>query len=279
MSRLNVDASALKDTRFVRLARLLKLPGGKYEARGRVEELWWLCTDRETYTLKAIDVAIAMDLEDEASTTHALLEAELAEVVEHEILVGEDFTPTPGVKMECLRIRGTEGRIEWLARKRRAGAKGGKSKGGSTSNGASKQNGASASSTNGECLTPPAPAPAPTKRDLLLIEDERVARFDFDAVYRRYPQKKGKAKGMAKIAKLVTTQADYERLVASVELMAAEWDPKSDEIQYCPYWDSYVNGKRWLDDEPPLPKRRNGAKKGMRPIDLLEAANAKEMQR
>lgn len=139
MSRLTIEASSLRDTRFVRLARLLSLPGGRWEARGRLEEAWWLCMERGTYTLAPIDTAIAMGLleeppqangkqclaDAEAQVADALVEADLADWSEVELLIGE-HGPIPGRQGQFLRFRGGEGRLDWLEKKRAAGSKGGK---------------------------------------------------------------------------------------------------------------------------------------------------------
>ena len=107
MAGITVAAEALHDIRFRRLARFLGLADSDH-ARGKLEHAWWLCLDRQTYTLPPGLVAEVMGFDDVDRVVKALIDAELAEL-------------TP----EGLRLRGTEGRIEWLGLLRRKSRKGG----------------------------------------------------------------------------------------------------------------------------------------------------------
>ena len=146
MSRINIDVSAYEDARFVRLARYLQLPGGRYEAIGRMGSVWWQCTYRETYLLSVEDAAIALGVDaPDDDVARALVDAELAEK-----------------RGEKLRIKGTKGRTDWLATKRKAGRKGGhrsrrQAEGKAESDSAYPESEAHLPQTE----TPPAPAPAP----------------------------------------------------------------------------------------------------------------------
>src|SRR3990167_4593009 len=107
MARVNVDAVALVDPRFVKLGRLLHTD--RHGALGRMIQVWLLCTERERYEVDANEI-IDLDI----GLTAAL-------IVEAELGVWTDDAQSR------IRVCGTAGRIEWLAKKRRSGAKGGKS--------------------------------------------------------------------------------------------------------------------------------------------------------
>jgi uncharacterized phage protein (TIGR02220 family) len=149
VSRVTVDFAALHDPRFIRLARELDLPGREYEARGRMLGVWALATERGESALKHIDVVLAFgpDLDrKEGEVVAALVASDLVE------------------RGELLRIRGFDGRCDWLTKKREAGAKGGKQskkRRKAKPESASKQNGKSGEAKQQRGTPPPAPAPAP----------------------------------------------------------------------------------------------------------------------
>ena len=111
MARINVEAGALHDVRFRKLALRLQLADGDH-ARGKMEHVWFECLNRETYSLPIEDVALALGRADPDAVADALVDCDLAERIQ------------PG----WLRIRGTAGRIEWLAGKRLAAVAGGKAR-------------------------------------------------------------------------------------------------------------------------------------------------------
>jgi hypothetical protein len=88
----------------------------------------------------------------------------------------------------------------------------------------------------------------------VLISVAAVARFDFAAVYARYPRKRGKPEGMAACAKLIRTAADFEMLARGVDAFAAEAKRLGTPIDKVPYWSTFVNERRWEDfaNEPAL---------------------------
>lgn len=109
MARVSVDDRVFSDARFDILGALLG--ESRHAAVGRMLRVWHECLERTSYTLPARVVAVHLG---SPEGPDRLVEAELAE------WAGD------GV----LRIRGTEGRIEWLEHKRETaranGAKGGR---------------------------------------------------------------------------------------------------------------------------------------------------------
>lgn len=71
-------------------------------------------------------------------------------------------------------------------------------------------------------------------------------RFDFDAVYARYPRKEGKAAGMKTARARFKTQGDYDRLSAAVDNYVAKLQREGTEKQHTLIWSTFVNG-RWED--------------------------------
>lgn len=140
MARVNVDSQALVDARFGILSSLMGLDDPDY-AMGKMVRLWMQCIERETYVItKPVIVSLFRGNQDAPMW---LVQSELAEEVEG-----------------GLRIKGTKGRIEYLAEKRakarRNGTKGGRPAGG-------KRKPTLVSNNNqrrGVVETPPAPAPA-----------------------------------------------------------------------------------------------------------------------
>lgn len=87
----------------------------------------------------------------------------------------------------------------------------------------------------------------------VLISVPALPRFDFAAVYARYPRKKGKHAGLDSCAKLIRTAGDYEALRRGVDAFAAEQKRLGTPLDKIPYWSTFVNERRWEDfaDEPP----------------------------
>ena len=138
MARVNVDSQALIDARFAVLASLMG-SGDPDLALGRMVRVWMQCIERETYALT--DSVIVALFRGETNAPEWLITAELAERIEG-----------------GLRIKGTQGRIEYLAeqraRARQNGVKGGRPRKPTSVLGNNQRRGGS--------KTSPAPAPALT---------------------------------------------------------------------------------------------------------------------
>lgn len=104
MANVTFDDASRTDPRFVVLGKLLGT--SKYDARGRMLEVYSYCTDLGTYSVRSemLDALVERD-----GFGPILVAAELAEECED----------------GSFRIRGTKGRIEWLARLRKNSRKGG----------------------------------------------------------------------------------------------------------------------------------------------------------
>ena len=131
---VRIEDEAFSDERYGVLAALCGLADPDH-ARGKMARLWRQCTAQRTYVLP-IDLVCSVLGENGAE---GIVKAALGEAVDGGI-----------------RIRGTKGRIEWLAKLRNNARKGGKAKSAKRHN-AGKQE--AAKSVPPAC--PPAPAPAP----------------------------------------------------------------------------------------------------------------------
>ena len=137
---VRVEDEAFSDRRYNRLARYAGLADADH-ARGKLLVLWRQCTIEQRYVLPADDVRDVLG----ENGVEALVRANLGEVVD-------------GVGV---RIKGAQGRIEWLEKLRENGKKGGRPR---------KNQKVSRSKTTPETKrepfgsenqNPPAPAPAP----------------------------------------------------------------------------------------------------------------------
>lgn len=146
MARVNVEQKALTDPRFDLLGRFLE--STRHDALGRMIFVWNECQERSSYTLPACIVSAIMGNLDGCEW---LVQADLGQWV-------DDNT---------VRIKGTEGRIEWLGIKRATaqtnGKKGGRpiTKHQPTNNLQTTDIGSPSVPVGNLYVTPPAPAPAP----------------------------------------------------------------------------------------------------------------------
>ena len=108
MARINVEQKALSDPRFAALARLLKL-GDTDRAIGRMVRVWNECIERHNYVLPCWVVEAIFD---DSSAPAELVTVELAEWVTD----------------DTLRIKGTEGRTDYLGELRNAKVRGGRAR-------------------------------------------------------------------------------------------------------------------------------------------------------
>lgn len=103
---VRIDDGAFTDERFAVLAALCGLADADH-ARGKMARLWRQCTDKHVYSLSRpmIDVVLG------PGGAQKLIDADLGEV-----------------DGELVRVRGTDGRIEWLEEKRAGSVAGGKAR-------------------------------------------------------------------------------------------------------------------------------------------------------
>lgn len=109
-----------------------------------------------------------------------------------------------------------------------------------------------------ESLGNPSESLAPDLRsptyDLSLAPSPKSRAFDLKAISDRYPRRKNIGKGLDRLKAVVKTQADYDAVLSGLERFIAEVRRKGTEIEFLPYFSTWVNGRRWEDgDDLPLP--------------------------
>jgi hypothetical protein len=105
MASIRLEDEARTDPRFVILGK--KLGTTRFDARGRTEELWAFCTEKQTYYL-----------------TETMIDT-LAEFEGFAKLIVSDEIGLADIADKGIRIKGTRGRIEWLKKLRISSKKGG----------------------------------------------------------------------------------------------------------------------------------------------------------
>lgn len=103
---VRIETKAFSDNRYKLLAK--RLGTTRWDARGRMEDIWEECTQRETYYLTEEVINSITECENFCKLI-CDKEISLGEVTEHGIY-----------------IKGTDGRIEWIAKLRKNSRKGGR---------------------------------------------------------------------------------------------------------------------------------------------------------
>ncbi len=146
---VRIEDEAFSDERFVILGRLI-LPGSTMEIAsaigiGIMSKLWRACTAAGEYQLPAALIAVHVD-----------------PIFVESAMLGEWVAGAENGQI--MRIRGTRGRIEWLAKRRKDAKKAGKARAKSGQRVAGRFTSASpatAGTASPAETSPPAPAPAP----------------------------------------------------------------------------------------------------------------------
>lgn len=74
--------------------------------------------------------------------------------------------------------------------------------------------------------------------------------FDFDSVYKTYPRKEGKAKGLALARTQIKTEADYQALARAIERYSKHVQDSGTEPKYIKHFSTFMGSWRdWLDPE------------------------------
>lgn len=85
--------------------------------------------------------------------------------------------------------------------------------------------------------------------------------FDLDALYALYPRKEGKAKGMAKLKRVITTPAQYERFAAAVRNYSKHVAGRpADKVKhfdsFVSCWEDYADGLPFVASAVPSGDRQ-----------------------
>jgi hypothetical protein len=226
VARVNVDQKALTDSRFAILARLMGT-GDRDTALGRMIRVWNECIERETYELPTLVIETIFDQSDAPDW---LIESGLAERSNE----------------RSLRIKGTEGRIEYLAKKRANAKRNGKLGGRPPkTNIGSEQN-----QRRLQTETPPAPAPAPAPAQRKTPPKPPVgsAKNGFDRFWDVWPKKVAKEAARKAWSKLEPDEDLVEVIIGAVWRQAESREWQQQDGKYIPYPATWLNGRRWEDE-------------------------------
>ena len=97
------------------------------------------------------------------------------------------------------------------------------------------------------------------------------------AVYEAYPRKRGKSKGLAKLAKQVKTPADLAALRRAVDNYAEQVKLDGTDEQFVKYFDTFAGEWRDFVDLLPVATKRNGANGKGRDISKSSVRHVKSM--
>lgn len=79
----------------------------------------------------------------------------------------------------------------------------------------------------------------------------------FDRFWAAYPKKKSKADAQKAFEKLAPGEELLSRMLSALEQQKQSGDWQREGGQYIPYPASWLNGRRWEDEESPTQNRRN----------------------
>jgi hypothetical protein len=185
---VRIEDEAFGDGRYEHLGQLLGTT--KFDALGRMSFLWRQCTQENSHVLPESFVRVFVDPE-------KLVESRLGERVDTGI-----------------RIRGTRGRIEWLAKLRKNGRKGGRPR---KPNGYPNGN-QERTNTEPESNPPaPAPAPAPIKKEEGSLPDRALATKLILRIIANHPGCSLTKLKAEKKTELLAKWADHVRLMREVD--------------------------------------------------------------
>ena len=97
---------------------------------------------------------------------------------------------------------------------------------------------------------------APVGAQPLLVEVEKKPRFDFAKLYKLYPRKRNRARGLKAAAKAIRTEADYQAALTALVAMEKAWrhiPANHQEINFLPHFATWVTDRRWEDEHPLAP--------------------------
>lgn len=77
-----------------------------------------------------------------------------------------------------------------------------------------------------------------------------AAKFDLESLYKKYPRKEGKLKGMATAKTQIKTQADYDDLSLAIDKYVKNIKQEGTESRFIKHFSTFMNSWReWLDPE------------------------------
>lgn len=274
--RVNLDEKAMNDPRFRMLARAVGM--SVPQVIGVVACGPWMCSANRVSDENPSGLLTRAEADHSSDIGAPLVDAMITADLAHVHVDGR-------VYFSGLRDRGA-----FLLQQRARGASGGQAKAerkrtdvanakptlsqGTLSQGTlsaprlSLTSGSGSGSGSGSCSgsEKPSVTEAGDQLGLLKHPEPEAPRFDFEALYKRYPRKRGKPKGLQLCKRTIRTQADFEALGKAIDAYAR--DTVGKDQQYVMHFSSFMG--TWRDyletDASPTVKPR--------PVVLAKPAQA-----
>jgi hypothetical protein len=253
--RVNLDEKAFNDPRFAELAAAMGWADVDL-AVGAVSRIWMAALNRVSVENPS---GLLTRKHAEFATRHkGLVDAMVAcglalDMPEGLYFAGVDARADFLLKQ---RARGTDGGKRRLANQAQANAQA-SAQANAQAPGSSV--GSSLLSVSGSCSGSSSVYVSREGTQALLIPTEPKARFDFEALYKRYPGRKGKSGGMAICHRDIRIQADYEQLGRAIDAYAAE--RSGEDPKFTLHFATFMG--KWEDYLPPGPSEQLDAEGAM----------------
>ena len=204
MASISIEFAAFLDPRFKILARISGL--SRFDAIGRMGAIWVYCVEKSETVLPSVLVDVLAELDGYAK---GVVEAGLGEALDS----------------DQVRIRGTDGRIEWLARARsrqRTATEAARIKRLPNVNPILDPKSDPNSDPTSVTTSASASASASASNSNTIVQRKRrtrsfSCRFDLESAYQRYPRKEGRTKGLERLAAQIETQEDFDALLVAID--------------------------------------------------------------
>lgn len=236
MASVNLEFAAYLDPRFTVLGNLSGR--SRFDAIGRMGAIWVYCVEKCQAVLPIAVIDALVEIEDYWKW---IVEAGLAELTSD----------------QSIRVKGTEGRIEYLslARERQKNA----SKAAAEKRRKEKESMMLSMDPKLEPKSEPMLASSSTSASTSALKeelhiDQRKRRsnavkslFNLESAYDLYPRKIGKTKGLQKLAKDIQSQEDFDALLVAIKHYC---DSREVRDGYIRHFSTFViDWRDWVDPE------------------------------
>lgn len=234
MARINIEDSLFRDNRYLKLCSLM---GSPEMALGSLVMAWIVAQDfwkRSQFGIPKLEWKKRL-------LRYELILVNLAEI-----------------RGDFVYINGSEKQFAWLTQCIKSGGMGGAAK--SLRNSSSDP---TRSLAEGKPLTLSPTLSLKTKNNTLAQNAARLDRpcLDFDQIYREYPRKIGKKKGIEKCKAEIKTETDFQNLLSAVRRYAQHCNDSKAEERYVKHFSTFMaSWQDWADPETggcELPKAKS----------------------
>lgn len=228
MARVSLDDWFFgSDKRLDFLSKLVNEP--TYSVRGRLVQLFHLCYRKVSSEISSDEIDINCEWSGEKPFSDYLIRAGLAEKLENGLI----------------KVRGVDKRIGYLISYRDRARLGGLKSGEVRRSKSEAPASFSSSKTNPIPNTTPIPTPIPKNTNT--IDQNKFDRliFDLEGLYKKYPRKLGKKKGIAKLKTIVRSKETYDLVAKAISNYEQSCRLEKKEEQFIMHFSTFVN--KWED--------------------------------